>query len=92
MKELLLKNCNTRGIEEYLVPMFNDSNDVTIRITKTTICEIDVHISKGDIPEMMEQLILEHKGIFNNDEEESSYSVLSVNDKAFITYHRLRNL
>jgi len=92
MKELLLKNCNTRGIEEYLVPMFNDSNDVTIRITKTTICEIDVHISKGDIPEMMEQLILEHKGIFNNDEEESSYSVLSVNNKAFITYHRLRNL
>ncbi|MBK7497840.1 MAG: hypothetical protein IPI19_01745 [Ignavibacteriales bacterium] len=92
MKELLLKNCNTRGIEEYLVPMFNDSNDVTIRITKTTICEIDVHISKGDIPEMMEQLILEHKGIFNNDEEEASYSVLSVNNKAFITYHRLRNL
>ena len=92
MKELLLKNCNTRGIEDYLVPMFNDSNDVTIRITKTTICEIDVHISKGDIPEMMEQLILEHKGIFNNDEEESSYSVLSVNDKAFITDHRLRNL
>jgi len=92
MKELLLKNCNTRGIEEYLVPMFNDSNDVTIRITKTTICEIDVHISKGDIPEMMEQLILEHKGIFNYVEEESSYSVLSVNDKAFITYHRLRNL
>ncbi|MBP9119395.1 MAG: hypothetical protein KBF59_00880 [Ignavibacterium sp.] len=92
MKELLLKNCNTRGIEEYLVPMFNDSNDVTIRITKTTICEIDVHISKGDIPEMMEQLILEHKGIFNNDEEEASYSVLSVNNKTFITYHRLRNL
>ena len=92
MKELLLKNCNTRGIEDYLVPMFNDSNDVTIRITKTTICEIDVHISKGDIPEMMEQLILEHKGIFNNDEEEASYSVLSVNNKTFITYHRLRNL
>ena len=92
MKELLLKNCNTRGIEEYLVPMFNDSNDVTIRITKTTICEIDVHISKGDIPEMMEQLILEHKGIFNNDEDESSYSVLSINNKTFITYHRLRNL
>ena len=92
MKELLLKNCNTRGIEEYLVPMFNDSNDVTIRITKTTICEIDVHISKGDIPEMMEQLILEHKGIFNNDEEEASYSVLSVNNKTFITYLRLRNL
>jgi threonine dehydrogenase-like Zn-dependent dehydrogenase len=92
MKELLLKNCNSRGIDEYLVPMFNDSNNVTIRITKTTICEIDVHISKGDKPEMMERLILEHKGIFNNDEEESSYSVLSVNDKAFITYHRLRNL
>jgi len=92
MKELLLKNCNTLGIEEYLVPMFNDSNDVTIRITKTTICEIDVHISKGDIPEVMEQLILEHKGIFNNDLEESSYSVLSINNKAFITYHRLRNL
>ena len=92
MKELLLKNCNSCGIEEYLVPMFNDLNDVTIRITKTSICEIDVHITEGDIPEMMEQLILEHKGIFNNDEDESSYSVLSVNNKAFITYHRLRNL
>lgn len=89
MKELLLKNCKSRGIDEYLVPMFNDSTDVTIRITKTTICEIDVHIAKGDIPEMMEQLILEHKGIFSNDEDESSYSVLSINNKAFITYHRL---
>jgi len=92
MKELVFKNINSSGIVESLIPLFKNPNDVTIRITKTTICEVDVHISKGDIPEVMEQLILEHKGIFNNDEEESSYSVLSINNKAFITYHRLRNL
>ncbi len=92
MKALIPKNTCHHEFEENLIPLFDNPNDVTIRITKTTICEIDVHITKGDIPEMMEQLILEHKGIFNNDEEESSYSVLSVNNKALITYHRLRNL
>ena len=92
MKALITMNTCHNKFEESLIPLFKNPNDITIRITKTTICEIDVQISKGDMPEMMEQLILEHKGIFNNDEEESSYSVLSVNNKAFITYHRLRNL
>lgn len=92
MKALVFKNSSSCGFEESLIPLFKNPNDVTIRITKTTICEVDVHISKGDIPEVMEQLILEHKGIFDIDEVESSISVLSINNKALITYHLLRNL
>lgn len=92
MKALVFKNSGSCGFQESLIPLFNNPNDVIIRITKTTICEVDVHVLNGDIPEMMEQLILEHKGIFNKDEDEASYSVLSINNKTFITYHRLRNL
>ena len=92
MKELLFKNSGSCGCEENLIPLFNNTNDITIRITKTTICEIDVHITKGDIPEVMEHLILKQKGSIEYDEVDSCISVLSVNNKAIITYHRLRNL
>jgi len=92
MKALVFKNSSSCGLEESLIPLFKNPNDVTIRITKTTICEVDVHISKGDIPEVMEHLILKHKGSIEYDEDESNFSILSVNNKAFITYHRLRNL
>ncbi|MCJ7802562.1 MAG: hypothetical protein MUP82_09440 [Candidatus Marinimicrobia bacterium] len=92
MKKLVFKNISSRGIEESLIPLFNNPNDVTIRITKTTICEIDVSIIKGDIPEVMERLILEQKGLLEFDEDELCISVLGVNNKALITYHRLQNL
>jgi threonine dehydrogenase-like Zn-dependent dehydrogenase len=92
MKELVFKSSSGCGCEEYLIPLFNNPNDVIIRITKTTICEVDVHISKGDIPEVMEQLILDNKGLLEFVEEESCISVLAVNNRALITYHRLRNL
>jgi threonine dehydrogenase-like Zn-dependent dehydrogenase len=92
MKELVFKNSSNCGFEEYLIPLFNNPNDVIIRITKTTICEIDVHISKGDIPDVMEQLIIKNKGFLEFIEEESCISVLGVNNRALITYHLLRNL
>ncbi len=92
MKELVFKNISSSGIVESLIPLFKNPNDVTIRITKTTICEIDVHITKGELPEVMEQLILDKKGLLEFVEEESCISVLAVNNRALITYHRLHNL
>jgi threonine dehydrogenase-like Zn-dependent dehydrogenase len=92
MKALVFKNSSSCRFEESLIPLFNNRNDVIIRITKTTICEIDVRITKGDISELMEQLILDNKGLLEFVEEESCISVLGMNNRALITYHRLRNL
>jgi len=47
---------------------------------------------KGDVPEVMERLILEQKGLLEFDGNELCISVLGVNNKALITYHRLQNL
>ncbi|MBK7227944.1 MAG: hypothetical protein IPH97_03520 [Ignavibacteriales bacterium] len=48
MKALITMNTCHNKFEESLIPTVKNPNDIIIRITKTTICEIDVHISKGD--------------------------------------------
>jgi len=90
MKALVLQRTDKRIWEENSGPEFNNSSNVIIRITKTAISEIDICIKKGDVPELMENLIVVHDGIFLVDEVDQSVSILNVANKALISYHILR--
>jgi len=92
MKALVYHGADKRAWKEKPKPVIKDSTDAIVKITKTTICGTDLHIMKGDVPEVMERLILEQKGLLEFDGNELCISVLGVNNKALITYHRLQNL
>ncbi len=45
------------------MPTIIDATDAVVKITKTTICGTDLHILKGDVPEVTDGRILGHEGI-----------------------------
>jgi alcohol dehydrogenase len=63
VKALVYHGPGKRTWEEKPKPVIKNSTDAIIRITKTTICGTDLHIMKGDVPEVVEGLILGHEGI-----------------------------
>jgi len=64
--------------------------DATIRMTKTIVCEIDIHITNGDVPEVMENIIIGHEGVVVTEEVGPSVSILNVGNSALISYQILR--
>jgi alcohol dehydrogenase len=58
MKALVYHGPSKSAWEEKPKPVIKDSTDAIVKIIKTTICRTDLHIMKGDMPEVMERLIL----------------------------------
>ena len=53
MKALVYHGPRKRAWEEKPKPTIQKPTDAIIRITKTTICGTDLHIMKGDVPEVI---------------------------------------
>ncbi|RKF19362.1 alcohol dehydrogenase [Altericroceibacterium spongiae] len=63
MKALVYQGPGKKDWIEKSKPTVQKPTDVIVRITKTTICGTDLHILKGDTPEVPEGLTLGHEGI-----------------------------
>lgn len=63
MKALVYHGPGKRAWEEKPKPSRQEATDVIVRITKTTICGTDLHIMKGDVPEVPDGLALGHEGV-----------------------------
>ncbi len=63
MKALVYHGPNTKAWEEKPMPIIQHPSDAIVRITKTTICGTDLHILKGDVPEVVDGRILGHEGV-----------------------------
>jgi len=85
MKALVYHGPGKRSWEEKPKPAIKDSKDVIIRITKTTICGTDLHIMKGDVPEVVEGLTLGHEGIGFIEEVGASVFNFKVGDNVLIS-------
>jgi len=85
MKALVYHGPGKRGWEEKLKPTIKNSTDAIIRITKTTICGTDLHIMKGDVPEVIEGLILGHEGVGVIEEIGPGVSNFKVGNKVLIS-------
>lgn len=85
MKALVYHGPNKRGWEEKPKPTIKNSTDAIIRVTKTTICGTDLHIMKGDVPEVVEGRILGHEGVGVIEEVGSGVSNFKVGSKALIS-------
>ena len=85
MKALVYHGPGKRAWEEKPNPTIKHSTDAIIRITKTTICGTDLHIMKGDVPEVVEGLTLGHEGIGIIEEVGASVFNFKVGDNVLIS-------
>lgn len=85
MKALIFHGPDKRAWEEKQKPVIKDSTDAIIKITKTTICGTDLHIMKGDVPEVIDGLILGHEGIGIVEEAGKGVSNFKAGDRVLIS-------
>jgi len=63
MKALVYHGPGKKSWEEKEKPVIQKATDAIVRITKTTICGTDLHILKGDVPEVTDGRTLGHEGV-----------------------------
>lgn len=85
MKALVYHGPGKRSWEEKPKPTIKDSTDAIVSITKTTICGTDLHIMKGDVPEVVDGLILGHEGVGVIEEVGPGVSNFKAGNKVLIS-------
>ena len=84
MKALVYKGPGQKSWEEVPNPVIQQSTDVIVKMVATTICGTDLHILKGDVPEVEVGRILGHEGIGIITEVGSGVTQLHVGDRVIL--------
>ena len=63
MKALVYSGPGRKAWEEVPTPTIQDDTDAIVRVDCTTICGTDLHILKGDVPEVTEGRVLGHEAV-----------------------------
>lgn len=63
MQALVYRGPGNKGLEERPRPTLQQPGDAIVRVTRTTICGTDLHILKGDVPEVAPGTTLGHEGV-----------------------------
>ncbi len=85
MKALVYHGAGKKAWEEKPMPVIKDSTDAIVKILKTTICGTDLHIMKGDLPEVTDGRIIGHEGVGIVEEVGSSVSNFKKGDHVLIS-------
>lgn len=85
MKALVYHGPGKKSWEEKAKPSIVDATDAFVRISKTTICGTDLHILKGDVPEVTDGRILGHEGVGIIEEVGSAVTNFKKGDHVLIS-------
>jgi alcohol dehydrogenase len=85
MKALVYHGPGRKSWDEVAKPTLQVATDAIVRIVKTTICGTDLHILKGDVPEVTEGRILGHEGIGIIEEAGTAVSNFKKGDRVLIS-------
>jgi len=85
MKALVYKGPGEKSWEERPKPAILEPTDALVKILKTTICGTDLHIMKGDLPEVKKGRILGHEGVGIIEEVGSSVANFKKGDHVIIS-------
>ena len=85
MKALIYHGAGKRAWEEKPKPGIKDATDAIVKVRKTTICGTDLHIMKGDVPEVPGGLTLGHEGVGIIEEVGSAVSGFKAGDRVLIS-------
>ncbi|MHB8572969.1 MAG: zinc-dependent alcohol dehydrogenase family protein [Candidatus Dormibacteria bacterium] len=85
MKALVYHGPGQRAWEEVPNPVLKDPTDIIARIDTATICGTDLHILKGDVPEVRAGTILGHEAVGTVVETGSAVTTLHIGDRVLIS-------
>jgi len=84
MKALIYKGPGKKAWEEMPDPKIEQPTDVIVKMVATTICGTDLHILKGDVPEVEVGRILGHEGIGVITEVGEGVTQLALGDRVIV--------
>ncbi|MET9226185.1 zinc-dependent alcohol dehydrogenase family protein [Lentzea sp. NPDC003310] len=85
MKALVYGGPGKREWKEVPKPEINDPTDAIVKVTAVTICGTDLHILKGDVPEVEPGRILGHEAVGVVEEVGASVTGLKPGDRVLIS-------
>ena len=85
MKALVYHGPGNKSWEEKPRPTIKETTDAVVKILKTTICGTDLHIMKGDLPDVTDGRIIGHEGVGIIEETGSSVSNFKTGDHVLIS-------
>ena len=85
MKALVYHGPGKKSWDSVPTPKISKSTDVIVKMLKTTICGTDLHILKGDVPEVTSGRILGHEGVGIVEETGETVSNFKKGDHVLIS-------
>ncbi len=85
MHALVYHGPGRKAWEEVPKPALLDDTDAIVRVDATTICGTDLHILKGDVPEVTDGRILGHEAVGTVEGVGSSVKALRVGDRVLVS-------
>src|SRR5271165_5121551 len=85
MKALVYHGPGKKSWEDKPMPTILKPTDAVVKIFKTTICGTDLHIMKGDVPEVTDGRIIGHEGVGIIEEVGSALSNFKKGDHVLIS-------
>ncbi|MFI5360930.1 MAG: zinc-dependent alcohol dehydrogenase family protein [Elusimicrobiota bacterium] len=85
MKALVYHGPGLRSWEDKPMPEIQAATDAVVRISTTTICGTDLHILKGDVPEVTPGRILGHEGVGVVEKVGAGVTSVKPGDKVLIS-------
>jgi alcohol dehydrogenase len=85
MKALVYHGPHRREWETVPDPVLREPTDAIVRIDSSTICGTDLHILKGDVPEVEPGRILGHEAVGTITEIGSAVTTLQVGDRVLVS-------
>jgi len=85
MKALVYHGPGKKSWEEKPKPSLIKPTDAIVKINKPTICGTDLHIMKGDVPEVTDGRLLGHEGVGTIEEVGAAVSGFKKGDRVLIS-------
>ena len=85
MKALVYHGPGLRSWDDVPYPVLQAAGDVIVKITSSTICGTDLHILKGDVPEVRPGTILGHEAVGTIVEKGTGVSTVDVGDRVLVS-------
>jgi alcohol dehydrogenase len=85
MKALVYHGPDQRAWEQVRDPVIEDPTDAIVRIDSSTICGTDLHILKGDVPEVEPGTILGHEAVGTIVETGNAVTELKPGDRVLVS-------
>jgi alcohol dehydrogenase len=85
MKALVYHGPGQRSWDEVPDPVLAADGDVIVKITSSTICGSDLHILKGDVPEVPVGTILGHEAVGIVTEKGAGVTTVEIGDRVLVS-------